>query len=328
MLWEAITLRKFASGSVQDHAAIERRLLGGEPRLAEAAPRVPHLLAAICDKALAVEPKDRFQTADDFREALAEYLGAYGAQFDPSAISQLMATKYAAERAQRHLLIHERIRNEHAPIESHRPVAAPANDGVPTAVADLSELVESIRLTDGVAASVRAKRKSNSKSLWWVAASAVVIGAVGTTIMGSRDAEPLPNSGSMPLVTGSLAQTLNQLTPQPEDKPRAAPAPLAEVIPTVERTLEPVKVVADADPKERKRRDKDEASRDIDEQPVAARGSAPVPSHASTSAVSTNSAPAAAKKSAPTIDADAVGKDLKTMQRREMRGLDQANPFR
>lgn len=333
MLWEAITLRKFSSGSVQDHAAIERRLLGSEPRLAEAAPQVPHLLAAICDKALSVDPKGRFQTADDFREALAEYLGAFGAQYDPSAVSQLMATKYAAERAQRHLLIHERIRNEHGPLESHRPVAGPANDGVPTAVADLSELVESIRLTDGVAASVRGMRKRNQKSLWWVAASAVILGAVGTSIIGVPQTEPTPSAsaGSLPSVTGNLAQTVNQLTARAQAEPpriEPAPMPIAEVIPTVERTLEPVKLVAEAEPKERKRRDRYEARDVTDEQPSATRASNPLPTSAQpvVSAVSSDSA--ATKKAAPTIDSDKVGQDLKAMQKRELRGLDRDNPFR
>lgn len=330
MLWEAITLRKFSSGSVQDHAAIERRLLGSEPRLSEAAPQVPHLLAAICDKALAVDPKDRFQTADDFREALAEYLGAFGVQYDPSAISQLMATKYAAERAQRHLLIHERIRNEHAPIESHRPVAGPANtDGVPTAVADLSELVESIRLTDGVAASVRNVRKSSRKSLWWVPATAIVIGVAGTTIMGSRTEEPAAGAAVAPHVGAVLTQTVNQLAPQPPERPvvMPAPAPLAEVIPTVERTLEPVKVVADAEPKERKRREKDDviAASVTAAESARSANSTGAPTH---SAASAPSAGSAAKKTAATIESDGVGQDLKTMQRRELRGLDQSNPFR
>jgi len=340
MLWEAITLRKFSSGSVQDHAAIERRLLGSEPRLAEAAPQVPHLLAAICDKALSVDPNDRFQTADDFREALAEYLGAYGAQFEPSAIAQLMATKYAAERAQRHLLIHERIRNEHYAAESQRPTAGPANDGVPTAVADLSELVESIRLTDGVAASVRVGRKSNTRSLWWVAGSAVVIGAVATGLLGARDPEPGPNAAGLAPATDAAGRLADQVAPRAAEKislespPKAGAAStsvtaaLAEVVPTVERTLEPVKVVADAEPKDRRRRDREAQASASDQASTPARGGVGTALPSTPPTASSNPASTTTKKAGPLIESDHVGQDLKTMQRRDLRGLDNDNPFR
>lgn len=359
MLWEAVTLRKFSSGSVQDHAAIERRLLGAEPRLAQAAPGVPHLLTAICDKALSVDPKNRFQTAEDFREALAEYIAAFGAPYDSNAVGQLMATKFAAERAQRHLLIHQRIRNEHAPESQRAPLPSAANDGVPTAVADLSELVESIRLTDGVAASVRGMRKGNPKSLWWVAGTAVVIGAVGTSLIGGKDPEPPTSAANLPLVTGNLTQTLNQLAPE-EPKPRdvspsrpaeAVPADakladakpadakpadekvglsttVVEVVPTVERTLEPVKVVGEATSKERRREAKEEASADASqERERSARAAAPASSPA-TPTSAPMAAVTASKKSAPVIQAEGVGQDLRGVPRHEQRGLDEDNPFR
>lgn len=345
MLWEAVTLRKFSSGSVQDHAAIERRLLGAEPRLAQAAPGVPHLLTAICDKALSVDPKNRFQTADDFREALAEYIAAFGAPYDSNAIGQLMGTKFAAERGQRHLLIHQRIRNEHAPESQRAPLPSPANDGVPTAVADLSELVESIRLTDGVAASVRSMRKGSPKSLWWVAGTAVVIGAVGTSLIGGKEPAPPTSAANFPLVTGNLTQTLNQLAPEapkphevspsaiksadaPQLEDRTAlPATVVEVVPTVERTLEPVKVVGDAPSKERRRDAKEDVVADVPARDSAARSSASVSSPATPIPASSASV-AAAKKSAPVIQADGVGQDLRGVRRHEQRGLDEDNPFR
>jgi Protein kinase domain len=339
MLWEAITLRKFSSGSVQDHAAIERRLKGEEPRVSQVAPSVPSLLAAICDKALSVDPKDRFQTADDFREALTEYSAAYGPPYEASAISQLMATKFAAERAQRHQLIHERIRNESLPPASLHGMSSSVSEGVPTAVADLSELVESIRITDGVAASVRGIRKSKQKSMWWVASGAVVTGVLATSLIGGPDEVPEVSAGSANAgLNHSLGQTVNPLAaevpkePAPEPAAKAAPAerPKVEVVPNVERTIEPVKVVADAEPRERRRRERDviepapekEAPENVARNAVTASESAPTAVRAS----ATQNA-AVPPGTAPVIRSPHVGQDLNAGPQRNLRDLDEANPF-
>jgi hypothetical protein len=341
MLWEAITLRKFSSGSVQDHAAIERRLRGEEPRVSQVAPSVPSLLAAICDKALSVDPKDRFQSADDFREALTEYSAAYGPPYEASAISQLMATKFAAERAQRNQLIHERIKNESLPPASLQGVASTVSEGVPTAVADLSELVESIRITDGVAASVRGLRKNKQRSMWWVASGAVVTGVLATSLIGGPEEVPEVSAGTTSgALNQALVQTVNPLgaevpkQPEPVLEPAANPAaaqrPTVEVVPNVERTIEPVKVVAEAEPRERRRRERDVTEPATEKE---------TPESTSRSAVTTSeSAPTGVRASttqntvvppgtAPVIRSPHVGQDLNAGPQRNLRDLDEANPF-
>lgn len=333
MLWETITLRKFSSGSVQDHAAIERRLSGAEPRLAVSAPHVPRTLAAICDKALSVNPKDRFQTADDFREALVEYSAVYGSPYDASAISQLMGVKYAAERAQVHQLIHERLRDEEFPVATNRlePVPAANTDGIPTAVADLSELVESIRLADGVA--IRGMRRGRFKPLWWTAAAAVVGGVVVSGLVGSPDTAERSDPGDEPLPSGTLAQSVNPLKPvQAPDahstgdnrKDVAAATP-------IERTLEPVKVVAEAESKERRRKFKDEGGKSSDKGVELSdvrvsdeTRATPTVSRAAVQAVTSE----ATTDNAARIPSAKVGEDLGEVPKRELRGLDEANPFR
>lgn len=341
MLWEAITLRKFSSGSVQDHAAIERRLRGEEPRVSQVAPSVPSLLAAICDKALSVDPKDRFQSADDFREALTEYSAAYGPPYEASAISQLMATKFAAERAQRNQLIHERIKNESLPPASLHGVASTVSEGVPTAVADLSELVESIRITDGVAASVRGLRKNKQRSMWWVASGAVVTGVLATSLIGGPEEVPEVSAGTTSgALNQGLVHTVNPLgaevpkqpepVPEAAAKPAAAQRPTVEVVPNVERTIEPVKVVAEAEPRERRRRERDVTEPATEKE---------TPESTSRSAVTTGeSAPTGVRASAtqntvvppgtaPVIRSPHVGQDLNAGPQRNLRDLDEANPF-
>lgn len=333
MLWEAVTLRKFSSGSVQDQAAIERRLKGEEPRLRQIAPSVPSLLAAICDKALSVDPKDRFQTADDFREALAEYSAAYGPPYEASVISQLMATKFANERAQRNRLIHERIRNESLPPASLHGVSTHLNEGVPTAVADLSELVESIRITDGVASSVRDLRKNKQKSLWWVGSGAVVIGIVGTSLIGSPQPDPQPETTVGSAVVGASQQATSPAPSQvqPVDGTRQEPVAAeaaVDAVPTVERTIDPVKVTGIAEPRERRRRDKD-GSGDA-KLAEAALGQEPAKERIApaASARSTTGSTEPAAQDGSRIPSALVGQDLKSVQPAQRPGLDQDNPFR
>lgn len=345
MLWEAITLRKFSSGSVQDPATIERRLKGEEPRVSQIAPQVPSLLAAICDKALSVNPKDRFQTADDFREALTEYSAAYGPPYEASAVSQLMATKFSAERAQRNQLIHERIRNESLPPASLHAVSSPANEGVPTAVADLSELVESIRITDGVAASVRGGlRKTKQKSLWWVASGAVVTGVVATSLIRVPEQTSGAGAEAAPLMANASDQGPQQLTPElakPADEALKLQAAAdkskpSEVVTDVERTLEPVKVVAEPGARDRRRRERDVVEHSPTsgaEEPGRARASEAATSSAAQTTVTTRGSTGQESAASPpggtaVIRSDHVGQDLKAVPRRDLRGLDEDNPFR
>jgi serine/threonine protein kinase len=330
MLWEAVTLRKFSSGSVQDRAAIERRLKGEEPRLRQVAPSVPSLLAAICDKALAVDPNERFQTADDFREALAEYSAAYGPPYEASAISQLMATKFATERAERNRLIHERIRNESLPPASLHGVSTHLTEGVPTAVADLSELVESIRITDGVASSVRSLRRNKQKSLWWVGSGAVVSGIVATSLIGSPKPEPEPTLATS--VAAASVEATGPVAPAPEEQPvartsrgSAAEEAASGVAPTVERTIDPVKVTGVAEPRERRRRDKDGAG---DVKAAEAAGQEPSKPAAVATARATTPSTESGTQDGARIPSALVGQDLKAVQPVQRPGIDQDNPFR
>jgi len=73
MLWEALAGRRIWAG--MDEVSIIGRLMHGEvPSLHAAAPGVPAELAAVCGRALAVDPQRRYATAADMADDLERYL--------------------------------------------------------------------------------------------------------------------------------------------------------------------------------------------------------------------------------------------------------------
>lgn len=155
MLWESISLRKFASNTVQERATIERRLTGAEPRIAQVSPQVPDALAQICDKAMRVDRKQRFQTAREFQEALDEYMSASGTIASPRTVGQLVGKKFERERTDVERLIAREMPSNDEPntsVEMRRPrrpfvdLHNDDDDGEATVIRDASPLIEESRV--------------------------------------------------------------------------------------------------------------------------------------------------------------------------------------
>lgn len=150
MLWESISLRKFASNYARERQVVERRLRGEEPRIAQVTPQISTQLARICDKALSVDRKQRFQSAEEFREALDEYMARSGAPCRPSTLGQLVSKKFEAERlAVARLVAREtRLRDEPRTAVGVRR-ARPADDDGDVTVIYEGPLVEESRVVTG-----------------------------------------------------------------------------------------------------------------------------------------------------------------------------------
>jgi serine/threonine-protein kinase len=141
MLWEAIAGRPF-SEQIPTPAACRARSLGLEPRIDDVSPDVDPELARICNRALSVNPDDRFASAKEFRAELQEFMAGAGVRVEASEIGQLMHEVFDAERRSLHASIEQAMRNTgvgHAPPDDRSIFQV---DKVPTAVADLSSLVE------------------------------------------------------------------------------------------------------------------------------------------------------------------------------------------
>jgi eukaryotic-like serine/threonine-protein kinase len=105
MLWEALTGRRFAQ--TKDGVETRRRRESGmEPRMAAIAPAAASPVVKICDRALALDPADRFATAAEFREALLEYLEEDMRDVDRLRLDVLVSDAFKEDRARIQRILH------------------------------------------------------------------------------------------------------------------------------------------------------------------------------------------------------------------------------
>ena len=237
MLWEAISGCRFSAQSPTP-TAFRARTEGLEPRTLEAVSDADPLLAEICDRALEVDAKLRFPSAEALRAELQDYLLVKYGRVDNAQIGELMRGLFERERRAMHRTIEESM-GRAAPLESSRvSVVAPIGDVERTAVADLSSLVlishesddDKIRLgyehskitplrPSAQAAPAVARKRSVKPA--WLAAVAFVAGTlllIGLRSTSTSDvvAVPLPND-----IPAALHAP----------PPPAAPAPSSERMP-------------------------------------------------------------------------------------------------
>lgn len=74
-------------------------LRGQPPALRSVAPEVDEALAALCVRAMARDPAERFQTAAALEEALEHWLGSTGGQLGARPIAQWMVALFGSESA-------------------------------------------------------------------------------------------------------------------------------------------------------------------------------------------------------------------------------------
>jgi eukaryotic-like serine/threonine-protein kinase len=262
LLWETLTMQRFSDGVV-NRAAVATRLAGHEPRASQLRPRVHPRLAVICDRALAIDPAARFASADDFRVALEEFIAQCGERVDASAIKQVLAHKFAAERRAIHRLIDHHIK--HGAVESLRVSAAAlgseAGNNHPTQVADLSKFVSNTTnetVVSGINQTVvsdvareltRPPRWRSKRTLAVVAVAAVAALGVGLGLLlisASEDADAptvttiAPESPAPPPLQPKAAGVKPDATPSSE---RSRPSGVRAAPPKPSTELEPAPAV-------------------------------------------------------------------------------------
>jgi serine/threonine-protein kinase len=183
VLWETLTMQRFCDGVVS-RSAVATRLAGQEMRAAQFRPRVDPRLAAICDRALAVDPDARFATADTFRIALEDYLAhsESGERVDAAAIKQVLAHKFAAERRTVHGLIDRHIKHGAVEVSQVSAVAlgTEAGNNQPTQVADLSNYVRST--TDATVVRGITDELARAPEPRWRSRRTIALGAVAAVV--------------------------------------------------------------------------------------------------------------------------------------------------
>ncbi len=117
MLWEAIAGRRRALGETEA-GAFQSRVQGTEPRVEQVCPSAPRELVAICNKALARHPEQRFQSALEFRQALEAYLKTIRSEVTGERLAAFMQSQFSQDIMEMRQRIEEHLGNSR-PMTSH-----------------------------------------------------------------------------------------------------------------------------------------------------------------------------------------------------------------
>jgi eukaryotic-like serine/threonine-protein kinase len=155
MLWEALAGRRLMETEAgQDRLdAVRKRASEPAPRIRDVVSSMPRVLSDICDRALALDPNDRFSTALEFRDAIKSYLDETAPDLDSAQLGQLVSGAFRDERSRINGLIERSLMRSlpasPPPIESLiDTLRPPPESGDHTIRADLSELASVSKMQD------------------------------------------------------------------------------------------------------------------------------------------------------------------------------------
>jgi serine/threonine protein kinase len=145
MLWEAVCAIPFAGGpTVDDITKLRNRLTGAEGKIRGIEPSAPEALIEIVDRAIALEPAERFADAEQFAFALEAYLQLIGAQPSAQSLSKLVGPMFVREAAalrattEPQLQLSERWDREHDGAVHARSILRRSDD-IPSAPFDFTQ---------------------------------------------------------------------------------------------------------------------------------------------------------------------------------------------
>ncbi len=109
MLWEAVVGARLW-GQRADRDVLRSLENGKIPDALDARPEIPDALAAICRRALAPSPVDRYESAEAMRHDIEAYLDTSDLRASPRELGRIVASAFADDRVQMASLIDERMR--------------------------------------------------------------------------------------------------------------------------------------------------------------------------------------------------------------------------
>ncbi len=116
MLWEALAGRRLVQK--EDEASVlARRMSGQDPMVRSVMPDAPAEIAAICDKAMAPRPNDRFQSAREFQEVIEAYLAKSDFRVGPKDVGGVVVHAFADERERIKKAIEQAMKGGNEPIQ-------------------------------------------------------------------------------------------------------------------------------------------------------------------------------------------------------------------
>jgi eukaryotic-like serine/threonine-protein kinase len=228
MLWELLAQTRLVSRRDEDIVVVTRRVEGSERGIRSAAPLAPEALLSICERAMALNPADRYASALELQEDLERYL-ATQTNCDARAVSTFLETLFREDRSEVRRVIEEAIRTAHEskPLIS---VAPPAH-----AVVSTSVVVPIHTMVDPVPQPAKQARFGFVK--FGAFAAIGLIMALGWWVVKlksmprSDSSTPNLSAPSAALPEGASVSTLALATPPTGDSPTSQAAARASVEP-------------------------------------------------------------------------------------------------
>lgn len=109
MLWQALTGTRMWKG-LSDADIFQRLAQGDIRKPTSVKPEIPAEIEAICMRALALKPEDRFATAADFQNELEKYLGTMDQPGTARDVGKFISTLFADSRAALKTAIEQQMR--------------------------------------------------------------------------------------------------------------------------------------------------------------------------------------------------------------------------
>lgn len=110
LLWEILTYRRLTQDRTQTEI-VQGRIAGAESELMlERGSGVAPELMAICAKAAAKSPQDRYASAAEMRDAIRQYASANSLEFPPDKLRDLLHEIYQQERVEMRRQIDQRVK--------------------------------------------------------------------------------------------------------------------------------------------------------------------------------------------------------------------------
>ncbi|WP_394829845.1 serine/threonine protein kinase [Pendulispora albinea] len=202
MLWHAVTKRRLWGRDFNEIEVYRRVIESRIPRPRDVDPTVPRELDDLVMKALATEPANRHQTAEELRIAIEAYLAREGAPPTAREVGALVSELFAEERRTIRAAIEARLREAahepgHDPL-TDVPLLAALSASAANAEVSSASIVPSS--TAGSVISAQAPSPPTYRAHAYLAASIVVLAATILLVAWGPWRQP-PSAGG----SGSLA---------------------------------------------------------------------------------------------------------------------------
>jgi serine/threonine-protein kinase len=125
MIWEALAHRRLWKG-MTDVAILHHVVTGEVPKPSDVRPGVPRALEAVCLRALALNPRERFTTALELQASLEAALDDAGERGSVRDAGKLVGQHFAEERAKIRAIVETQLRTASAlPTSEYRALELP-----------------------------------------------------------------------------------------------------------------------------------------------------------------------------------------------------------